>query len=127
MAHPLPMVLIGDRLVPSLTPRIKANVDLAGHSQPLVPSKVSTRSRLVLYGHSPNNNSLIVIIVHTVAMVVIPNTQWSTLNQTPSCPKETTPTTPVKVAVPTTQLTVLEESVSPIKLVETVSITWPVL
>ena len=43
--------------MPSLPSKIRANVDLAGHSRPLVLSRVSTSFKLESSSHSLSSNS----------------------------------------------------------------------
>ena len=64
--------LIGETKVVSLKLRIKVHVDLAGHSQRLVPWREPTVQLETLLYHSLNRSSSIAIeIMETVMMVVM--------------------------------------------------------
>lgn len=88
-----PMVLTGETQEPSPVLRTKAHAVHAGHSVPLVPLKVSTRSRPDHWSHSQNNNSLIAPPPTWAAMVDGHTKPCNTLlTHTPSNLSQTTHT-----------------------------------
>ena len=89
--------------------RTKVNADHAGHSLPLVPLKVSTRSLQVTSSPSQNNNWLTAQLPAMVAMVVSWYMLSNMLNKTPLKENPTTHTLLKPKAANTTDQRVLSK------------------